>query len=80
MSKIAFDIHLMYMNLNCKNIEAELIRKELTRLELENERLLADVQQQKQEVDLKVTELDKVVYIDYNFNCIYIKFKMLKKK
>jgi len=33
----------------------------LTRLEQENERLSSDVQQQKQEVDFKVKELDKVI-------------------
>jgi SMC interacting uncharacterized protein involved in chromosome segregation len=38
-----------------------LIRKELSKLEVENERLSSDVQQQKQEVDFKVKELDKVV-------------------
>lgn len=32
----------------------------MTRLELENERLSSNVQQQKQEVDFKVKELDKV--------------------
>ncbi|CAI6368037.1 unnamed protein product [Macrosiphum euphorbiae] len=43
-----------------QNDQTEVIRKELSRLELENERLLSDVQQQKQEVDFKVKELDKI--------------------
>ncbi|XP_022173371.1 centrosomal protein of 290 kDa-like isoform X2 [Myzus persicae] len=43
-----------------QNDQTEVIRKELTRLELENERLSSDVQQQKQEVDFKVKELDKI--------------------
>lgn len=33
----------------------------MNRLKLENERLVSDLQQQKQEVDFKVKELDKVV-------------------
>ncbi|KAL4149414.1 hypothetical protein QTP88_003367 [Uroleucon formosanum] len=43
-----------------QNDQTEVIRKELTRFELENERLLSEVQQQKQEVDFKVKELDKI--------------------
>lgn len=42
-------------------LKTELVRKELTRLEQENERLASDAQQQKQELDVKVKELDKVV-------------------
>lgn len=42
------------------------------KLEIENERLSSDVQQQKQEVDFKVKELDKVKNINnYDFNLIY---------
>ncbi|XP_027846641.2 centrosomal protein of 290 kDa [Aphis gossypii] len=43
-----------------QNDQTEVIRKELIRLEQENERLSSDVQQQKQEVDFKVKELDKI--------------------
>lgn len=63
MHLIIFNINYnLYGNSNYNTIlEKEFIRKELTRLELENERLSSDVQQQKQEVDFKVKELDKVV-------------------
>jgi len=50
----------------------------LTRLELENERLISDLQQQKQEVDFKVKELDKVV-TNYSIVLFIYEYKVMLK-